>query len=63
MSGFKVWCEIICAECATLGPGQTSTCGVPRHALKTEALINGWVLLADGKWYCPDCSVHGNSEL
>ncbi|WP_404995397.1 hypothetical protein [Cupriavidus pauculus] len=59
----EVWCELVCACCATSSFGQYTTGGrVPRKALKAMARAAGWVFAGDESFCRAACRVQHEAD-
>jgi hypothetical protein len=58
----EIWCEIVCAKCATANIGQYATGRIPRKELKAQARSAGWLFDGDEAFCSAECKDEWNHE-
>lgn len=52
----KLWCEVVCHNCANFCVGEFFRRRAPIRALTEEAIKKRWRLRTDGQFECPTCT-------
>lgn len=60
-SDWPIWCEIVCLQCAAKVAGQFNWRTMNKPTMKSEAIKNGWKIIA-GDWLCKICLEKGTQK-
>lgn len=50
-----IWCEIVCARCASTVSGRFTRRNIDRASMRRTAHASGWVV-RDNDWLCRSCA-------